>query len=139
MPVEIVHGEICAALEEDTATYDVIHSSFALHHLPTGEKAAFFRRAQRRLDEGGLILLIDVVREENESLDTYYQHYCGWLRSTWKPLDADERELVCDHLVNNDLPEPLSVLQAQARAAGLGKVRQVARYNWHRVLCFTRT
>jgi len=30
-----------ATLAED-ATYDVIYSSFALHHLPTAQKAEFF-------------------------------------------------------------------------------------------------
>ena len=35
--------------------HDVIYSSFALHHLPTGQKAEFFRLAAQRLDQGRLI------------------------------------------------------------------------------------
>ena len=40
-PVVLAHGDIVEALGED-AYYDVIHSSFALHHLPTARKAEFF-------------------------------------------------------------------------------------------------
>jgi SAM-dependent methyltransferase len=137
-PVEFIHGDISTALTEDTASYDVIYSSYALHHFPTDEKAEFFRRAVQHLDEAGLLVLVDVMREEDESLQAYYLHYCDWLRSSWNSLDAHEMDFVCNHLVNNDLPEPPTVLQAQALAAGLGKTRQVARYNWHQALCFTR-
>ena len=50
-------------------------------------------------------------------------------------LEPQELDRVCDHIVNNELPEPLSVLEGQAGAAGLGKMERIARYNWHR---FTR-
>jgi cyclopropane fatty-acyl-phospholipid synthase-like methyltransferase len=123
---------------EDTATYDVVYTSFALHHLPTDQKAEFFSHAAQRLEKDGFLLLVDVMREEDESLDVYRRRYCDWLRRNWTGLDAHEMDSVCDHLVNNDLPEPCSVLEAQAHAAGLGRVSPVARYGWHRFLCFTR-
>jgi hypothetical protein len=40
--------------------------------------------------------------------------------------------------VNNDLPDPCSVLDAQAQAAGLGVALRSARYGWHWLLCFRR-
>jgi SAM-dependent methyltransferase len=134
---ELARGEFFAALAEEKSSFDVIYSSYAVHHLATEEKAEFFVRTAKCLADGGLLLLVDVTREEGESLEAYYQHYCGWLRSSWA-LDADIVEAVCHHLVHNDMPEPVSVLKAQARAAGLGKAWQAARYNWHRVLCFAR-
>jgi cyclopropane fatty-acyl-phospholipid synthase-like methyltransferase len=136
--VELIHGDLSTTLTEDTASYDVIYSSFALHHLPTHEKADFFHRAAQHLDGAALLLLVDVVRKEDESLQAYLSHYCDWLRSSWTSLDTHEMDLACDHVVNNDLPEPFTVLQAQALAAGFGKTRQVACYNWHQVLCVTR-
>lgn len=138
-PYELIHGDIMAALNEDAAAYDLIYTSFALHHLPTEQKAEFFRLAAQKLNANGCLLLVDVVREEDESLDVYYGLYCDWLRSSWTSLDAAEKDSVCDHLVNNDLPEPCSVLQAQARAAGLTQMSPVARYGWHRALSFARS
>lgn len=136
--VELVHGDILDELSKETSSYDVIHCSFALHHLPAQEKARFFRHAERCLDMGGLLLLVDVMREEGESLESYLQHYCSWLRGNFNALDAQELDLACDHIMKNDLPEPPSVLRAQALAAGLGKARQEARFNRHHVLSFAR-
>jgi SAM-dependent methyltransferase len=136
-PVTLAHGDIIEALAEDDS-YDVIHSSFALHHLPTEQKGEFFRRALLRLAPGGLLLLVDVVREEDESLDDYMRGYCAWVRRDWTGLSAEERDAVCDHLVNNDLPETLSTLLALARAAGLQQTPGGVQYGAHRLVCFAR-
>ena len=117
-PVTLTHGDILEALDEDNS-YDAIHSSFVLHHLPTERKAEFFRRAARRLAPDGLLLLVDTACEEDETLDDYLQRYCGWLRRDWTGLSAQELDAICDHIVNNDMPEPYSTLLALARAAGL--------------------
>jgi SAM-dependent methyltransferase len=136
-PVELAHEDILAALAE-ARTYDVIHTSFALHHLPTEQKGEFFRLAARRLNKDGLLLLVDVVREADETLDVYHQRYCDWLRTTWQLLDPAEKDLVCDHIVAFDMPEPYSVLLAQAEAAGLRPASRTARFGWHRLMPFTR-
>src|SRR5271168_2273872 len=53
-PASLTHEDILAALAEDT-TYDVICSSFALHHLPTHQKAEFFRPAAQRVKADSLV------------------------------------------------------------------------------------
>jgi SAM-dependent methyltransferase len=135
-PVELTRDHILAALAEESQ-YDVIYSSFALHHLPTEQKAEFFRLAAQRLDKGGLLLLVDVVREEHETLEIYHQHYCAWLRGRFTALSTDEKDLICDHIVKNDLPVPSSVLYAQARAAGLRVAACGTQFGWHWLLSFT--
>jgi cyclopropane fatty-acyl-phospholipid synthase-like methyltransferase len=137
-PLDLVCRDILAALEADTGLYDVVYSSFALHHLSTEQKAEFFRRVTQKLEEDGILLLTDVVREEDESLPVYLRRYCDWLRSDWSALGAEEKASVCDHILNNDRPETFSVLKALAQAAGLGDATAVARYGWHRVICFRR-
>jgi SAM-dependent methyltransferase len=137
-PKEFLCSDILAALTEDASLYDVVYSSFAVHHLSTEEKAAFFRGAARRLEPGGLLLLIDVAREEGESLPVYHQRYCDWLRRDWSLLDANEKASVCDHIRSNDRPEPISTLRAEAQAAGLEDALTIASYGWHRVLRFRR-
>ena len=104
----------------------------------TPASIAFFRRVAQRLEKDGLLLLTDIVREEDESLPVYLGRYCDWLRSDWSALDAEEQASACDHILNNDRPETFSVLQALAQAGGLGYAVAVARYGWHRVLCFRR-
>ncbi len=131
------YADLVDALAED-GVYDVIYSSFAVHHLTTERKAEFFRRAAQRLAPGGLLLLADVVREEDETLPVYHRRYTEWLRATWDGLTMAERESVCDHLVANDLPEPFSVLEAQARAAGLASAPGGVTCGWHRLMCFSK-
>jgi len=43
---------------------DAIYSSFAQHHLTTQGNANFFRLAAKRLNTEGLLILVDVTREE---------------------------------------------------------------------------
>jgi cyclopropane fatty-acyl-phospholipid synthase-like methyltransferase len=136
-PVQLDHTDILTALAENE-TYDVIHASFVLHHLPSDQKAEFFRRVAQRLNPGGILLLTDVVREEEESLDTYLNRYCGWLKSEWPSLDMKEKDMITDHIMHNDFPEPYSILDSQARAAGLSADVPLARYLWHWLLCFNR-
>jgi hypothetical protein len=106
--------------------------------LSTEQKAEFFRRVAQRLEKDGLLLLTDIVREEDESLPVYLRRYCDWLRSDWGALNVEEKASACDHILNNDRPETFSELRAQAQAAGLEDAVAVARYGWHRVLCFRR-
>lgn len=135
-PVKLARRDILDALGADTGLYDVIYTSFALHHLSTEQKAEFFRRAAQRLEKHGLLLLTDVVRQEDESLPIYVRRYCDWLHRDWSALDGEEKASICDHILNNDRPETFSELRALARAAGLGDAAAVAQYGWHRVLCF---
>jgi ubiquinone/menaquinone biosynthesis C-methylase UbiE len=121
--------------EEDL---DVIYSSFALHHLDTAQKTEFFHRVARRLAPDGVLLLADVVREEDETLDTYKRRYMHWLRAGWTRLSPQEQEAICDHILAFDFPEPFSVLEAAARAAGLAVAKGGARCGWHRLMCFVK-
>lgn len=136
-PVELTQADMTSQLTT-ASPQDVIYTSFALHHLPTGQKAEFFRQAAQKLAPGGLLLLADVVREEGESLADYHSRYCAWLRGSFDELDASEQDAICDHLVNNDLPEPWSILQAQATAAGLETLPVSAPHKWHRLMLFAR-
>ena len=56
----------------------------------------------------------------------HFQRYCDWLRRDWRALTGDEKTAICDHLLNNDLSETRSVLESQARAAGLDDAVELA-------------
>ncbi|WP_026608429.1 class I SAM-dependent methyltransferase [Methylocapsa acidiphila] len=137
-PVRLTHCDLVEALNNGHRRYDIIHSSYAVHHLSTDRKAEFFAGVAKRLEKDGILLLTDVTREEDESLAVYFQKYCDWLRRDWHGLNVDEKAAICDHLVNNDLPETRATLESQARAAGLDDAHEVARFGWHRLLSFAR-
>jgi SAM-dependent methyltransferase len=134
-PVELVEADFMSALK-DSAPQDAIYSSFAQHHLTTEGKAEFFQLAAKRLNPGGLLILVDVTREENESHDDYMRNYTGWLRKTMTSLATGELDQICDHLTKNDIPEPPSTLCAQAERAGLAALPGLVPHKWHRLLLF---
>ena len=113
-PVELVQSDKLSALA-DAKSYDAIHSSFVLHHLSTEEKAEFFRRAARALEPGGLLLLVDTVRGEDETLDDYLRHYLGWIDADWEgTLRHRER---CDLRTHHDERPPRSSLCSRRAGA----------------------
>jgi len=134
--VELLEADFMSALK-DSAPQDVIHSSFAQHHLTTEGKAEFFGLAAKRLNPDGLLILIDVTREEDESHDDYMRNYPAWLRETMTSLATEEQDQICDHLTQNDMPETTSKLRAQAESAGLFALEGLVPHRWHRLLLFT--
>ena len=86
----------------DGVTYDVIHSSFVLHHLATEDKAEFFRRAARALAPGGVLLLVDTMREENETREDYLKHYFDWIEKDWTGLSRAEKDAIYEHVSTSD-------------------------------------
>lgn len=137
-PAELHHADMCDELAALTTPVDVIYSSYALHHLPLLSKAAFFRAAAQKLAPDGVMLLVDVVREEDQPLDVYHNAYTGWLRASMTALAASEHDAICEHIVHNDFPEPWSVLEALATAAGLRMVSVTTPQTWHRLMVFVR-
>ncbi|MFO1102821.1 MAG: class I SAM-dependent methyltransferase [Methylocystis sp.] len=135
--VQLGHGDMLSALA-DGETYDVIHSSFVLHHLATADKAEFFRRAARALAPGGVLLLVDTMREEDESREDYLKHYFDWIEKDWAALSRAEKDAVYEHVSTSDYPEPLSLLERQARDAGLTRLAADAPHRWHHLMQFER-
>lgn len=134
-PVELDHTDMMSELEEAPPA-DVINVSFALHHLTTEQKAEFLRLAAKKLAPGGVLLLTDVMREEGQSLPDYLSTYMGWLRRSMVTLSDSEKDAICDHILNNDLPEMASVLKAQAADAGLRALPMITPQTWHCLLPF---
>lgn len=136
-PVQLANSDMLSALS-DGMSYDAIHSSFVLHHLATEDKAEFFRRAARALAPGGMLLLVDTMREEDETREDYLRHYFDWIEKDWTGLSCAEKDAIVEHISTSDYPEPLSVLEQQARAAGLSRLPGDAPHRWHHLMRFER-
>lgn len=125
-------------LAQAQARTDVIFSSYALHHLATAEKRAVFHHAARLLTLGGSVLLIDVVRERDESRDDYIAKYLHRIRNEWKGLTREMMDEACAHVAAFDYPESLATLDALAQDAGLGAGRLHAKFGPHALVEFAR-
>lgn len=138
-PVELYRGDLLDGLRTTGGPFGLIFCSFALHHLAAADKEVFFQLAYQRLKEDGILLLIDVMREENEERRVYLDHYCGWLRSEWKALSPEALDALCDHIRNNDFPETAAEFHAMATAAGFSRYVEIDRFRWHRIWYFEKS
>lgn len=134
--LELRQGDLRDGVVGNDGMFDLVFSSFALHHLNSDEKQLFFQASAQRLAPGGLLLLIDVMRGADEPLPLYLDRYCSWIEQEWLALSAQDRAGICEHVRTKDLPETWSGLSGMATKAGFENPRQVNRFGWHRTLLF---
>jgi SAM-dependent methyltransferase len=96
--VELQEKDLMDALRGGDELFDVVFTSFAVHHLHTHDKAEFFRQAARRIAPGGLLIMIDVMRAEGEDRTAYMQRYIGRARAEWTRLTENAVDAVCCHI-----------------------------------------
>jgi SAM-dependent methyltransferase len=133
-PIELRQGDLLEALRADDECFDILFSSFALHHLAMTQKAEFFQLAARRMSAGGLLILIDVVRDEGEDRDRYLDRYCGWASSSWTALPTAGVADVCAHIRESDFPEWPSCLRDMALTAGFCEFGYQPAFGAHQTL-----
>lgn len=102
--------------------FDLILMSFSLHHLTYGDKDQFLGQLRRVLRPGGIFLMIDVLREEGESLADYYQRYIGQAhRNQWK-LNPEEFVAMSEHITTSDLPDSAAVIIGLGQSHGFKEI-----------------
>jgi SAM-dependent methyltransferase len=137
-PANLHQSDLLEGVRTDAETFDVVFSSFALHHLLAAQKTEFCQSAHERLNDGGILLLIDTMRDDGEERAIYLDRYCSWLRSRCKTLSTDALDFLCEHIRNNDFPETLMDFGAMATKAGFCPPIEINRFRWHHTLCFDR-
>jgi cyclopropane fatty-acyl-phospholipid synthase-like methyltransferase len=137
-PAILTQGDLLEAIEATDKEWDVIFTGFALHHLTREEKARFFEAAGRCLSNSGWLLMVDVVREEDQSREDYLQGYLKEMRERWTQIPPDQLETACEHVATYDYPEYLTTLQEMAKACGLRHSSVLCRYGQHYAVLFTR-
>lgn len=137
--VTLTLGDLLQAVESTGKTWDVLFTGFAIHHLMPDDKKRFFHAAGRCLSEKGWLILVDVLREENQNRESYLDGYLKFMRETWTKVPQDQLEEACAHVRDHDYPECLSTLREMASEAGLNSIRLISRYAQHHTLLFSRS
>ncbi len=136
--VRLSCAHLLSGLAESEGGYDVVFSSFALHHLTLDEKRRFFSLSHRALKDNGVLLLVDVIRAEHEDRPTYLRSYLGHLAEHWSALTEEELLSVSAHIEGNDFPETPSLYRAMAQELGFPQAQQLSQHAWHQSWCFHR-
>ena len=138
-PVELHQQDLLNGINETQDKFDIIFSSFALHHLSSVDKRSFFQAAFQKLKTHGCFLLIDVMRNEDEELTLYLQRYCDWLKRKWNIIPMKGLDMICEHIQDNDLPETTADLFAMAKQAEFQINAEIAHYRWHHFMYFEKS
>jgi SAM-dependent methyltransferase len=134
----LTNDDFMKGLEHITRPFDVIFTSYALHHLNAAEKAKFFALAHDTLTEGGLLIVIDTVREPEEALPAYLKNYCQWIREEWLAFDPLEIEAIYQHITRHDLPVTAEALYTLAESAAFAQGNCLYQKPWHQAHWFAK-
>ncbi len=136
--LDFYQGDLLTGLQENIDTFDLIFCSFALHHFSLAEKAEFFSYAFKRLKFSGILVLIDVMRDEREDREQYYEHYVNRIQKEWTAIAPEDKAALSEHIRSSDFPETALSLCAMADQAGFASGREISHYNWHRAWYFEK-
>ncbi len=134
--VSLRNQDMLEAVADVEATYELIFTGYAVHHLPSGAKAQLFHSAAGRLAPGGEIIMVDVLREEGQSREAYLREYIGIMSNDWTAVKREHVEEACAHVAAHDFPETFSGLVQMAEAAGLRKIQLLDRHTHHHLMLF---
>ena len=136
MSFSLVCDDMLAAVADPQRQVDLIFSSYALHHLPLARKRQLLNLARQRLKHNGLLILVDIVKDPQQSLSDFHDQYLAYADLHWTTLDHNELATVHHHVRNNDVPEDLAQYQQLAQDAGFTALQAVSRFTWHSTLLF---
>lgn len=117
---ELIRGDIASQVSRlPNAGFDVVHASYALHHLTTDIKAESLRQIARTLRPGGRLLWTDIITREGETREGYINRLAREILTHWHGIAPDERESVVAHVREFDHPESPGWMARELGAAGL--------------------
>lgn len=115
--------QACEYLVLHRQKFDLVLSSFCVHHLQTSAKEKLCAVVSKLLAPSGSWLMIDIVRKPGETREHYLERYRGWITRDWKEIRADETVLINEHISSSDFPEDEATLEQLANRAGLSVQR----------------
>jgi len=104
--------------EIEEGTFDVIHSSYAIHHLQQDEMRAILQSCFTRLDDGGVMIVVDIFRNDGQPREDYIEEYIDNIKATWQMITPGEQEEVFYHMRQYDFPVPANDMAGWAEDIG---------------------
>lgn len=135
--VALHHTDMLQALRDVDAVFDIIFTGFAVHHLDAVAKQELFHACAKKLNAGGRLIMVDVVRQEGESREQYLHGYLTTMRTAWDGVRPDHIEEACAHVAAFDFPETLSDLERMAAMAGFAETSLLDKHAQHHIIVFS--
>lgn len=122
IPGQLINGDLLLELESLQECFDLVVASFSMHHLVSSEeKLRCLKAIGNHLNENGTFALIDVFCAEDESRSDYLDRWVTHADWRYESLQAEEKQLLFDHVRARDHPASRQYWRAMAQQAGLGQ------------------
>ena len=112
-----VHANMVDYITTVDQQFDVIMTSFAMHHLPADIKKAWLVDIAKHLTPWGCLVLIDTCCPADMSRDETVQLYLD-LIADW-PVSTEDKTIIAKHMWSSDFPESEAFINDALAAAGL--------------------
>lgn len=112
-----VHANMVDYIASCDQQFDVIMTSFAMHHLPADIKQSLLADIAKHLTPRGQLVLVDTCCPSGMSRDETVQTYLD-LIADW-PLSTADKATIATHMWSSDFPESEAFMEAALAAAGL--------------------
>lgn len=137
--VNLKCNDILDGMSQISRQFDIIFTSFVIHHLPKEAKQRFFDLAKEKLTDQGMLIYVDVMKDhEKQDRTTYINDYLGFAKQHWNQLNEKEMEAVYEHVSQYDFPESLETNILLAKNSGFQKHLKVSHHTWHQAIIFNR-
>ena len=131
-------GNMMALIQEEEKQFDLIHSSFAIHHLQDDEKRKLLQACFHRLLPGGKMIYTDVFRQQHISRDQYIEEYFSYIKNDWPLLAAYEKQPVYEHVRQYDFPSDLEETTGWIQLAGFSVLESYQPDHRHAMLILNK-
>jgi ubiquinone/menaquinone biosynthesis C-methylase UbiE len=115
-----VHANMVDDIARCDQQFDVIMTSFAMHHLPADIKQAWLMDIAKHLTPRGQLVLVDTCcpagMSRDETVQLYLDHIADW------PLSTDDKATIATHMWSSDFPESEAFMNDALTAAGLNQM-----------------
>ena len=111
-------GRMENLLASSNEYWDLIYSSYAIHHLSDQGKQEIMQEVYHHLNPSGLFIMIDVMRQHDQTREAYMDYYIGGIRKNWPGLEIKEQDMIANHIHEYDYPAIESDLIAWASTIG---------------------
>lgn len=125
-------------IKADDQTYNVLYSSFAIHHLTDEQKENLIKDCFSKLEHNGLFILIDIKRLPGQSISAYQLSYADWIKSDWHALTEEEQLAIIDHLSTCDIPVETKTYAEFAKQTGFTLLEEFEVDTRHALLVFSK-
>lgn len=117
--------------------YDLIWSSYALHHLSLENKKRFFEKCFNLLEKGSSFILVDIINDIG-SREEWFNFYKSGVDKNWNALSSEDKDYVCNHVYNFDYPESFNTIEKIAKEVGFSEQKKLFKEDLYCCIEFKR-